>query len=255
MEKNNKKIDINYKYFLHYVRSQDNYKNIKVLDYGCGKGEILQLLLDNGINTYGVDVYHQGPSEDVLNSELYKSGKIKIIEVNKNLPFEDKSFDLIVSNQVFEHVSDIDFAVSELNRILKDDGKMYHHFPSSEVWREGHIGIPFAHWFGKKSKSRYFYTYLFRALGLGHNKKNRSIKEWTDHSLNYIDNFCYYRDVDELITSFAKFDIRHKEIDYINFRISSRAVFKKMLGTKIMTKIYEKIFRKSAFMCIELKKK
>jgi 2-polyprenyl-3-methyl-5-hydroxy-6-metoxy-1,4-benzoquinol methylase len=248
-------MNINYEYFLHYVKKKENYKNIKVLDFGCGKGEILQLLLDNGINAYGVDIYHQGPSEEVLSSELYKQGKIKIIEINKKLPFEDKSFDLIISNQVFEHVSNIDFVSDELSRLLKDRGKMYHHFPSKEVWREGHIGILFSHWFSSEGKLRYLYTFLMRLVGFGRNKKGKTISEWTKHNINYLDKFCYYRKNSELNNILRDYEIENKEIDYIKFRGINAPIIKNLVKLGIFRKAYESIFRKLAFMAIELRKK
>jgi SAM-dependent methyltransferase len=248
-------MNINYEYFLHYVKKQEDYKNIKVLDFGCGKGEILQLLLDNEIDAHGVDIYHQGPSGEVLSSELYKQGKIKIIEINKKLPFEDKTFDLIISNQVFEHVSNIDFVSGELRRILKDKGKMYHHFPSKEVWREGHIGILFSHWFSSEGKSRYLYTFLMRLVGFGRNKADKTIKEWVAYSLGYLDKYCFYRKEKELEEVLHDYKIEHKEIEYIKFRGKNISILGILIDIKMFRKVYEYVFRKSAFIAIEMKKK
>lgn len=43
-------------------------------------------------------------------------------DLNKRLPFEDKTFDVITANQVLEHVWNIDSLLLEIRRILKDDG-------------------------------------------------------------------------------------------------------------------------------------
>lgn len=43
-----------------------------------------------------------------------------------NMPFSDKMFDLVISEDVLEHVDDIDIAFGEINRVLKVDG--YHIF-------------------------------------------------------------------------------------------------------------------------------
>jgi len=37
-------------------------------------------------------------------------------------PFEDKTFDVVCSNQVIEHISNKDTFIKESNRVLKDDG-------------------------------------------------------------------------------------------------------------------------------------
>lgn len=249
-------MNINYLYFLYYIKSCQDYQNLKILDYGCGKGEILNLLIKERINSLGVDIYHQGASMEVLNNILYKTGKIKIIKFGEKLPFDDDSFDIIISNQVFEHLLDIKFVIKELSRILKKDGKMYHHFPSKEVWREGHIGIPFSHWFSKRSKLRFYYVFLMRIVGFGNNKKNNlDIKQWTKHSCDYLDKFCYYRKYKNLKNIFFEYDISHKEISYIKYRGEKIFIAKYFLKINFLTKIYEYIFRKVAFMAIELRMK
>ncbi len=41
---------------------------------------------------------------------------------NNTLPFADKSFDIIIANQVLYHFDDLETMLSELSRVLKDDG-------------------------------------------------------------------------------------------------------------------------------------
>ena len=55
-----KTVNINYQYFLFYIKNLPNSEGLKVLDFGCGNGEIVELLRNNGINSYGVDIYFQG---------------------------------------------------------------------------------------------------------------------------------------------------------------------------------------------------
>lgn len=59
--------------------------------------------------------------------ELYQSGdKVNGIlhEDAMKLSFADETFDIIVSNDVFEHVADYKVALSESSRVLKHNGKM-----------------------------------------------------------------------------------------------------------------------------------
>lgn len=80
----------------------------RVLDMGCGMGPYRSLL--RSVSEYvGADIT-LGPEVDVL------------IKPGAPLPFEDSSFDAILSTQVFEHVADIEDAVSELRRVLKPGG-------------------------------------------------------------------------------------------------------------------------------------
>lgn len=50
-------------------------------------------------------------------------------EDSTNLSFKDNSFDLYISNDVFEHVFDYKKAFSEAARVLKPKGKMIFHVP------------------------------------------------------------------------------------------------------------------------------
>jgi len=54
-----------------------------------------------------------------------------------------------------------------LNRVLKPGGCMLSIFPSRDVLREGHIGIPLAHRFARGSRARLLYTWALRRAGLG----------------------------------------------------------------------------------------
>ena len=72
-----------------------NSKGLKVLDFGCGNGEIVELLRDNGINSYGVDIYFQGIPDSLKDNKLFKNGYIKAIYDNFALPFPEKYFDVI----------------------------------------------------------------------------------------------------------------------------------------------------------------
>ena len=56
----------------------------------------------------------------------------------------------------------------EIHRVLKPGGTVLSIFPSRDVFREGHIGIPFSHWFPKGSRVRFYYTWALRAGGPGH---------------------------------------------------------------------------------------
>ena len=38
------------------------------------------------------------------------------------IPFENEKFDIVISNQVFEHVADYDLAFKEISRVLKKEG-------------------------------------------------------------------------------------------------------------------------------------
>ena len=75
----------------------------KILDIGCG---------------YGANKYANVVC-DVQDLSSYYPKKTFIQLTEKKLPFKDKEFDFVISSHVMEHVDDIEFFISELERISK----------------------------------------------------------------------------------------------------------------------------------------
>jgi ubiquinone/menaquinone biosynthesis C-methylase UbiE len=121
----------------------------KVLDFGCGIGDTVAVLLDMGMDAYGVDVgewwgkdhsayWHDSPipPERVRKRLSYTS------EANYRLPYPGGCFDLVISDQVFEHVFNYVDVFRELKRVTKPGGISVHVFPGPWTPREPHLGIP-----------------------------------------------------------------------------------------------------------------
>lgn len=68
--------------------------------------------------------------------------EFKQIDV-QNIPYEDGSFDIVIANMMLYHVPDINKAVSEIRRVLKDDGVFY-----SATYGEHNFNDIIAEWFG-----------------------------------------------------------------------------------------------------------
>ncbi len=77
-------------------------KTARILDFGCGAGRTIKSLRALGYaNAYGYDV---GDGRTLLGVERDRVCVGSLL--NLRLPYEDNSFDLVVSDQVFEHVQD-----------------------------------------------------------------------------------------------------------------------------------------------------
>lgn len=63
-----------------------------------------------------------------------------------SLPIKDKSVDVVICNQVYEHVENQLGLVKEIHRVLKDDGFCYFGAGSKYVLVEGHYFLPFLSW-------------------------------------------------------------------------------------------------------------
>ena len=80
---------------------------------------------------------------------------------------------------MIEHVENLELTLAELHRVLKPGGRILSAFTHKAVWREGHCGVAFLHWFPKRSRARYYYALVCRALGFGYHKdKLGSIGSW-----------------------------------------------------------------------------
>ena len=140
---------------------------------------------------------------------------------------EDGYFDLVVSNQVFEHVEDLEAVLEEINRVMKDDAVIMCLFATRDVIREDHIGIPFVHWFSKGSRVRYPYTLAMRSMGLGYYKRDKSRTEWTTDQLEWLDRYTHYRKKREIVRSLSRyFHLSAFEEDYIRFRLEDNRMLK-----------------------------
>lgn len=93
----------------------------RVLDAGAGSGEMGKRLKQRGYikRLTGIEPFHIGPLQ-----ENYKSipDAEPIHGSLEKMPFEDDSFEGVLSTQVFEHIEDHESAASEIARVLKKGG-------------------------------------------------------------------------------------------------------------------------------------
>jgi SAM-dependent methyltransferase len=195
----------NYEFCASFAEKWAGHAGHAVLDYGCGRGQIVSLLRSKNIKAFGCDVFYEGGSYQAdVNPAWLQDGTIRKMESN-DIPFPDASFDVAISNQVFEHVPDLENVAEEIARVLKPGGMLLCLFPDASCWREGHCGIPFIHWFPKHSKARIFYAYTLRALGFGLHKDGKNYLQWSRDFCDWLDKWTYYRRYDEIEPVLSKY--------------------------------------------------
>lgn len=108
-----------YNHLMHlasYKFAQGFAKDKKVLDYGCGSGYGSFLLSSVALNVVGVDI----DSEAIKSAKnAYKSPNLKYTTIKELV---DTKFDVIISFQVIEHVSDVIEYLEKLKGLLYPDG-------------------------------------------------------------------------------------------------------------------------------------
>ena len=146
----------NYEYFVDRMGLLTSDADANVLDFGCGVGDIVQAARHRGLNAFGVEKFYGGSNIKDTGRERGLLGKT-VFEIadDGRIPFDDAFFDLVVSNQVFEHVEDLETVLTEIARVLKPGGHLFCSFPSKGILREVHCDIPTVHWLPKATRLRY----------------------------------------------------------------------------------------------------
>jgi SAM-dependent methyltransferase len=116
-----------------------------------------KLLLDIGSGSGGIAHYIgrecRVVSVDIRDNRMEKEGYHFVLS-GVELPFSDGTFDLIISNHVIEHVSSPDKHLSEISRVLRDDGLCYLATPSRWWPWEVHYHLPLLHYLPWKGFNR-----------------------------------------------------------------------------------------------------
>lgn len=91
---------------------------VQVLDVGCGTGANLRLL-----DTFDFAAVVGVDSSPIAQFHCHQKGlgPVYLGDI-RDLPFEDKSFDLVLATDVLEHVGEDDAAVRQIHRVVKPGG-------------------------------------------------------------------------------------------------------------------------------------
>jgi SAM-dependent methyltransferase len=112
---------LEYEAIVHRIRAD---RPERVLDWGCGHGQVTDLLWRAGVNVTAFD-YRPDGGEGVQPLERYPHLSAHVSPDPRRLPFEDRSFDAVLSCGVLEHVEDPDASLEEIKRILVPGGTFY----------------------------------------------------------------------------------------------------------------------------------
>ena len=98
------------------------YKNKKVLVIGLGSGYELGQLAKVASKVVGLDISPQTVALANKRKEVYGFDYETVCCSATSMPFEDKSFDAVVSIGCLHHIPDTQDVVAEINRVLVDTG-------------------------------------------------------------------------------------------------------------------------------------
>jgi SAM-dependent methyltransferase len=112
--------EIWYEHYHRYAFAGDLVRGRKVLDAACGEGYGSALLARSAASVTGVDI-----SEASIEHARgrYRAPHLEFRSADcLNLPFDDDSFESIVSFETLEHLADHDSLLREFRRVLAPDG-------------------------------------------------------------------------------------------------------------------------------------
>ncbi|MFN3257686.1 MAG: class I SAM-dependent methyltransferase [Ilumatobacter sp.] len=90
----------------------------RVLDIGCGDGQISRLAAGQGSTVIGID-----PTWNCVRVARERGGASFVQAGAAALPFPDDAFDAVIACLVFEHIDAVDEAIAEVARVLQPGGR------------------------------------------------------------------------------------------------------------------------------------
>lgn len=165
--------------------------DLSVLDMSCSTGYMTRFFSYHFCYTTGIDIDRKAVEFAKQNNS---ENNITYAEMDAmNTGFTDNSFDVVVCNQMYEHVADANILLREIHRILKPGGVCYFGATSRLKINETHYGtLPFLSYFPKYisnmylrllKKSDYYYETLYSYWGL-----NKLVSQFkvTDYTLRIV---------------------------------------------------------------------
>lgn len=219
---------------------------LRVLDVGCGDGRLMAALLDLAerhlpgvvLDVHGFDIGEHGFSDEQQMREALQflatshpairwTPRVRIISQDEAWGYPPNHFDLVVSNQVIEHVFDLPHFLRNLRAVLRTDGVSIHFFPLRHCVLEAHCKVPFAHWI-RDHEYRVAWLAIMSRIGIGRYLYDRRVlghatphahAEQTSH---FIGRWTRYRSFAELATEAGRLDLS------ISYNFTKDFVFAKL---------------------------
>ena len=128
-------------YLLHRWKAQNR---TEFLDLGCGLGRHSILFGNNGFNVHCFDI----SEEAIARTKMWAEAEGLTFEYTVGdmlkLPYQDKSIDCILCRNVISHTDTkgVKQAISEIHRVLNENGECYLTLGSKATWETKHQEWP-----------------------------------------------------------------------------------------------------------------
>lgn len=117
-------------------------KNEKILEFGCGRGELVLFYRKQGFDSIGVDYSKEAIALAVQKqNDLSIEGELFYCSSFENVQFKDESFDVIYASEFIEHISkhEFDQFLDICIKLLKPGGRVvFFTYPNTLLRKYGY---------------------------------------------------------------------------------------------------------------------
>ena len=128
----------------HYIPSFRP-EGAAVLDVGCGDAGVLIAFGERGASGTGIDPDIRSVERGAVRAQEHGVSLDLRTGTAEALPFDDSSFDLVILDNVLEHVASRDQTLAEIHRVLKPGSLLYLVTPKPyslhSLWSDPHYSM------------------------------------------------------------------------------------------------------------------
>ncbi|RYZ89590.1 MAG: 3-demethylubiquinone-9 3-O-methyltransferase [Proteobacteria bacterium] len=131
----------------------------KILDIGCGAGLISNELAKDGFEIHGID--QSASSVEVAKRHAARNSNVTYVAGDAfALPYEDKSFDVVMLLDFLEHVTDPGAAIKEATRVLNPGGIILF-YTFNRTWIAGLLAVKAVEFIAKDCPKNFHLLSMF----------------------------------------------------------------------------------------------
>ena len=211
----------------------------RILDLGCGSGEITDTLRKHGFKVVGLDISESGCK---YAKKCYPDCDFQVYD-GLNIPFEENSFDTVILNDVFEHVpySHMEKLIENIIKIVEPGGIIYISATNRYELVEPHTLVPFLTWFPRK---------LWPFIDHRFNKTNGyTIDEIYPYTFRRLRKFCKRHNLDYEDYTFIYTLHKFADLEYIGNKLL-RLLVKGLKKLKLLKLFYYIAYRLSVILFV-----
>jgi len=141
------------------IEQKNKIENFSIIDLGSGEGGTTKVFAKDNF-VLSIDL-------SLIRLQRQNSSDIKFSRINgdvTNLPVKGRFADLIIVQDVIEHLNDISSFYEEIIRVLKPEGIVYLSTPNKlsfiNLISDPHFGLPFVSILKRQSIKKYFLKYF-----------------------------------------------------------------------------------------------